>query len=160
MEFDGEEKPMRRKAKETKAHLEAMVLRTKPEANKRLHLTPRIAALGIDGFERSLTMIPAVPQVPDVPQVMRSSSEQEQRSNILDRLGEVPVRRTIHQRQKFGSVNQTTEASSCTYISETTTSTSREERRPDRSSLIWSRPIPSPCHICKQDLRHLNLQTA
>ena len=32
-------------SKETRAHLEAMVLRTKPDANKWLHLTPRIAAL-------------------------------------------------------------------------------------------------------------------
>ena len=30
---------------------EAMVLRTKPEANRWLHLTPRIAALGTDAFE-------------------------------------------------------------------------------------------------------------
>ena len=45
MEFDEEEKPKRQNAKETKAHLEAMVLRTKPEANKLLHLTSRIAAL-------------------------------------------------------------------------------------------------------------------
>ena len=29
-----------------------MVLRTKPETNKWLHLTPRIAALGTDAFER------------------------------------------------------------------------------------------------------------
>ena len=41
MEID-EEGEKRQNAKETKAHLEAMVLRTKPEANKWLHLTPRI----------------------------------------------------------------------------------------------------------------------
>ena len=34
--------------------------------------------------------------VPAVPQVMQSSSEQEQRSDVLDRLGEAPVSRTIH----------------------------------------------------------------
>ena len=34
-----------------------MVLRTKPEANKWLHLTPRIAALGTDAFERNPVMI-------------------------------------------------------------------------------------------------------
>ena len=39
IEEDGEK---RQNAKETKAHLEAMVLRTKPEANKWLHLTPQI----------------------------------------------------------------------------------------------------------------------
>ena len=35
-----------------RAHLEAIVLRTKPKANKWLHLTPRLAALGMDAFER------------------------------------------------------------------------------------------------------------
>ena len=34
-----------------------MVLRTKPEANKWLHVTPRIAALGADAFERRPLMI-------------------------------------------------------------------------------------------------------
>ena len=35
---------------ETRAHLEAMVLRTKPKANQWLHLNPRVAALGADAF--------------------------------------------------------------------------------------------------------------
>ena len=43
-----EEEEKRKNSKETRAHLEAMVLSTKPEANKWLHLTPRIAALGTD----------------------------------------------------------------------------------------------------------------
>ena len=34
VEFDGEEKPKKQNAKDTKVHLEAMVLRTKPEANR------------------------------------------------------------------------------------------------------------------------------
>ena len=38
------ERERRNKSKETRAHLEAMLLRTKPEANQWLHLTPRIAA--------------------------------------------------------------------------------------------------------------------
>ena len=42
----------RQNSKETKAHLEAMVLRTKPEANNWLFLTARIAAMGTDAFER------------------------------------------------------------------------------------------------------------
>ena len=37
--------------------MEAMVLRTKPEANQWLHLTPQIAALGADAFERCPVMI-------------------------------------------------------------------------------------------------------
>ena len=36
--------------------MEAMVLRTKPEANQWLHLTPQIAALGADAFERGPVM--------------------------------------------------------------------------------------------------------
>ena len=38
-------------------NLKAKVLRTKPEANQWLHLTPRIAALGADAFERGPVMI-------------------------------------------------------------------------------------------------------
>ena len=41
---------------ETRAHLEAMVLRTKPEANQWLHLNPRVAALGADAFEQGPVM--------------------------------------------------------------------------------------------------------
>ena len=57
MEVEEEEKPKRQNAKEKKAHLEAMVLRTKPEAKKWLHLTTRIAASGKDAFERGPPMI-------------------------------------------------------------------------------------------------------
>ena len=52
-----EEGERRQNSKETRAHLEAMVLRTKPEANKWLHLTPLIAALAADAFERGPAMI-------------------------------------------------------------------------------------------------------
>ena len=52
-----EEGEKRHNAKETKAHLEAMVLRKKPEAKKWLHLTPRIAALDMDAFEQGSGMI-------------------------------------------------------------------------------------------------------
>ena len=44
-------------SQETRAHLEAMVLRTKPEANQWLLLTPRVAALGADAFEQGPVMI-------------------------------------------------------------------------------------------------------
>ena len=47
----------RENSKETRIHLEAMVLRTKPEANQWLHLTHRIAALGADAFEQGPVMI-------------------------------------------------------------------------------------------------------
>ena len=47
----------KKELKETRAHLEAMVLTTKPEANQWLHLTPRVAALGADAFEQGPVMI-------------------------------------------------------------------------------------------------------
>ena len=71
------------------------------------------------------------------------------------------MRRTINPRRRLGPVNSTAETTS-TSRSDTrseTTSTSREKRRPNRSSLMWSRPIPSPWHIYKDDLMKLNLQT-
>ena len=37
--------------------MEALVLRTKPEANRWLHLTPQIAALDADAYERGPVMI-------------------------------------------------------------------------------------------------------
>ena len=52
-----EEGERRNNSKETRAHLEAMVLRTKPEANQWLHLTARIEALGADTFEQGPVMI-------------------------------------------------------------------------------------------------------
>ena len=48
-----EEEEIRKNSKETRAPLKAMALRTKSEAN----LTPRIAALGTDAFERGPVMI-------------------------------------------------------------------------------------------------------
>ena len=71
------------------------------------------------------------------------------------------MRRTVHLRRRIGPVNPTAETTS-TSRSETrseTTGTSGEERRPGRSSLMWSRPIPSPWHVYKQDLMKSNLQT-
>ena len=56
MEVAGEN-TRRNNSLETRAHLEAMVLRTKPEANQWLHLNPRVAALGADAFEQGPVMI-------------------------------------------------------------------------------------------------------
>ena len=80
---------------------------------------------------------------------------------MLGRLGEATVRRTIHTRQRLGSVNQTMDKTSGTSRSETTATktTIRVARRPDRSSLMRPRPIPSPWHNYKQDLMKFNLQT-
>ena len=52
-----EEGERRKNSKDTRAHLEAMVLRTKPGANQWLHLTPRVAARGADAFEQGPVMI-------------------------------------------------------------------------------------------------------
>ena len=52
-----ERRKRRENSKETRAHLEAIVLRTKPEAINSWHLTPRIAALGADAFEQVPVMI-------------------------------------------------------------------------------------------------------
>ena len=92
---------------------------------------------------------------------LQSSSEPGQRTDVQYRLGEVPMRKTINPRRRLGPVNPTVEKTSTsrTDTRSETTSTSREERRPDRSSLMWSRPIPSPWHIYKDDLMKLNLQT-
>ena len=68
------------------------------------------------------TRLGAVPAVTYWPQ---SSSEPGQRKDVQDRLGKAPSETRSETRSE-------------------TTSTSREERRPDISSLMWSRPIPSP----------------
>ena len=89
------------------------------------------------------------------PQMLQSSSEREQRSDVMDRVDEAPVRRNLHPRRRLGPVNQAVEMTSGTSRSEAT----RDERRPDRSSLMWSRPIASPWDVYKEHLMKLNLQT-
>ena len=117
---------------------------------------PTITTFVPSNLETRLGAVPAVtiykPQ---------SSSEPGHRTDVRDRLEEAPMRRTINPRRRLGPVNWTAETTS-TSRSDTrseTTSTSREERRPNRSSLMWSRPIPSPWHIYKDELTKLNLQT-
>ena len=104
------------------------------------------------------TCLGTVPAVTNYRQ--QSSSEPAQRTDVQDRLGEAPVRRTIHPRRRIGPVSPMEEATG-TSRSDTrseTTSTSRGERRPDRGSLMWSRPIPSPWHVFKDELMKLDLQ--
>ena len=71
------------------------------------------------------------------------------------------MRRTIYPKRRLGPVSRTAETTSTSRpdTRSETTSTIREERRPDWSSLMWSRPIPSPWHMYKEDLMKLNLQT-
>ena len=93
------------------------------------------------------TRLRTVPAVTNYRQ--QSSSEPGQRTDVQDRLGEAPMRRTINPRRRLGPVNPMEETAS-TSRSDTrleATRTGREERRPNRSSLMWSRPIPSPWHI-------------
>ena len=97
----------------------------------------------------------------------QSSSEPGQRTEVQDRLGEAPLRRTIHPRRRLGTVNPIEETASTSRSdtrSETTLrrdqSNSREERRPGRSSLMWSRHIPSSWHVYKEVLMKLDLQRA
>ena len=89
----------------------------------------------------------------------QSSSEPGRRTDVQDRLGEAPMRRTIHPRRRIGPVNpiEETAGTSRSDTRSETTSTSREER-PSRGSLMWSRPIPSPWHIYKDELMKLDLQ--
>ena len=104
------------------------------------------------------TRLGTVPAVTNYRQ--QSSSEPGQRTDVQDRLGEAPMRRTIHPRRRIGPVNPTEETAG-TSRSDTrseTTSTSREERRPGRGSLMWSRPIPSPWHVHKDERMKLDLQ--
>ena len=105
---------------------ETGVLRTEEATN-----VPAISPFVPSNLEIRLESVQAVPQA------LQSSIERERRSEILERLGGAPVRRTIHLRRRLGTVNQAVETTSGTSRSETTTSTSRKERRPDRSSVMW-----------------------
>ena len=104
------------------------------------------------------TRLGTVPAVTNYRQ--QSSSEPGQRTDVEDRLGEAPMRRTIHPRRRIGPVNpiEETAGTSRSDTRSETTSTSREERRPGRGSLIGSRPIPSPWHVYKDELVKLDLQ--
>ena len=116
---------------------------------------PAVSTLVPPNLETRLKTVPAITYR------QQRSSEPGQRTYVQDRFGEASIRRTIHPTRRLGPVNLTSETTSNSR-SETrseTTSTSQEERRPDRSSLMWSRPIPSPWHIYKQALMKLNLQT-
>ena len=73
-------------------------LRTKEETN-----VPTVSTFVPPNLETRLVSVPAVPQG------LQSSSKQEQKSDVLDRLGEAPARRTIQSRRRLrlGPFNQT-----------------------------------------------------
>ena len=108
------------------------VLRMEETANE-----PAIPTFVPPNLETGLGSVAAVLQVP------QSSSEPGQRTDLLDRLGEAPVRRTNRPQRGLGRVNSTTDTTSGTSRSETT-GTSREERRPDRGSLCGRDPYLPP----------------
>ena len=117
---------------------------------------PKISTFAPPNLETRLGTVPAVTTYKP-----QSSSEPGQRTDVQDRLGEAPIRRTINPRRRLGPVNPTVETTSNSR-SDTrseTTSNNREERHLNWSSLMWSKPIPSPWHMYKEDLMKLNLQT-
>ena len=75
----------RQNSKETKAQLEAMVLRTKPERNKWLHLTPRTAAMGTNAFERGPAMITKT-HAYLVKELNLSENEEEKSAKLVKRM--------------------------------------------------------------------------
>ena len=84
------EKREKENSKETRAHLEAMVLRTKPEANQWLHLTPRIAALGTDAFERGPVMIKKI-HAYLVKEVSLAENAEEKSDELVNRVCQVTL---------------------------------------------------------------------
>ena len=73
--------------RETRAHLEAMVLQTKPETNKWLHLTPRIAALRTDAFDRGPAMIAKV-HAYLVKELNLAENAEEKSAEFVNRMGQ------------------------------------------------------------------------
>ena len=76
-----EEGERRNNSKDTRAHLEAMVLRTKPEANQWLHLTPRVTALGADAFE----------QCPVIKEVNLAENAKKKTAEFVNRVRQVTL---------------------------------------------------------------------
>ena len=85
-----EDRGRRKNSKETRAHLEAMVLRTKPEANQWLHLTPRLAALGTAAFERGPAMIRKI-HAYLVKEVNLAENAEEKSAEIVNRVSQVTL---------------------------------------------------------------------
>ena len=86
-----EEGERRNNSKETRPHLEAMVLRTKPEANKWLHMTPQIAALGTDAFERGPAMITKI-HTYMVKEVNLAKNAEEKSAGFVNRVCQVTLK--------------------------------------------------------------------
>ena len=85
-----EEGERRKSSKETRTHLEAMVLRTKPEANKWLHLIPQTAALGSNAFERGPAMITKI-HAYLVKEVKLAENAEEKSAEFVNRMCQVTL---------------------------------------------------------------------
>ena len=69
---------------------EALVLRMKPDANKSLYLTPRIAALGMDAFERSPAMITKI-LAHLVKELNLAEKAEEKSAEFIDRMCQITL---------------------------------------------------------------------
>ena len=96
-------------------------------------IEPEISTFVPPNLETRLGTVPAVTTYRP-----QSSSGPGKRTDVMDRLGEAPMRRTINPRRRLGPVNPTAETTSTSRSDARSqkTSTSQEERRPDRSSLM------------------------
>ena len=92
-----EEGERKNNSKDTRAHLEAMVLRTKPEANQWLHLTPRVAALGADAFEQGPVMIRKI-HAYLVKEVNLAENAEEKAAEFVNRVCQVTLETYGHRR--------------------------------------------------------------
>ena len=80
----------RHNAKVMKAHLKAMILRMKPEANKWLHLTPRIAALGMNAFERGPAIITKI-RAHLVKELKLAENAEQKSAEFIDRMWQITI---------------------------------------------------------------------
>ena len=80
----------RKNSKETRALLEAMVLRMKPEANQWLQLIPRVAALGADALERGPVMIRKI-HAYLVKEVSLAENAEEKSARFVNRVCQVTL---------------------------------------------------------------------
>ena len=85
-----EEGERRNNYKDNRAHLEAMVLRTKPGANQWLHLTPRVAALGADAFKQGPVMIKKIHALL-VKEVNLAKKAEEKAAEFVNRVCQVTL---------------------------------------------------------------------
>ena len=89
MEVTGE-KEKRKNSQETRAHLEAMVLRTKPEANQWLHLSRQVAALGADAFEQGPVMTTRI-QAYLLKEVNLAENAEEKTAEFVNRMCQITL---------------------------------------------------------------------